>query len=169
MEQIEGKMWMVRAGQNGNVLHHFLGKGIAYLGWGKSGEVYPETTVAELQGRIEADNPDISPRPAGQAARKIWQFCQEIRVGDDIVTYDAGQRRYHIGRVESDAEYTDVTWVDLATGAEFEEKGYVRRVDWDRTVARGALSGPARNYLGRPPTLFALPEAVVAEVRGLGG
>ena len=169
MEQGEQKMWMVRAGQKGNVLHHFLDKGIAYLGWGKSGVVNSDTTIAELQGRIEADNPDIRPGAAGQAARKIWQFCQEIQVGDDIVTYDAGQRRYHIGRVESDAEYTDVVWVDLATGNEFEEPGYVRRVAWGRTVARGALSGSARNYLGRPPTLFELPEAVEAEVWGLDG
>ena len=165
MEQSEQKMWMVRAGQKGNVLHHFRDQGIAYLGWGNSGVVHPETTVAELQRRIEVDDPSISPRAAGQAARKIYQFCRDIQVGDDIVTYDAGQRLYHIGRVESDAEYTDVTWVNLTTGNEFEEKGYVRRVAWGRIVPRSALSAPARNYLGRPPTLFALPATVGAELR----
>lgn len=165
MEQNDRKMWMVRAGQKGNVLHHFLDQGIAYLGWGNSGVVQPETTVADLQRRIAADDPGLHPNAVGQAARKVYQFCQDIQVGDDIVTYDTGQRRYHIGRVESDAEYTDVTWVELATGGEFEEKGYVRRVAWDRTVPRGALSAPARNYLGRPPTLFALPAAVSEELR----
>ena len=168
MEQSEQKMWMVRAGQNGTVLHHFLEQGIAYLGWGNSGVVQPETTVAELQSRIEADDPGIRPGAAGQAARKIWQFCRDIQVGDDIVTYDPAQRQYHIGQVESDADYTDVTWVDLATGGEFEERGYVRRVAWGRTVPRSALSAPARNYLGRPPTLFVLPAAVSEELRRLG-
>lgn len=168
MEHNDCKMWLVRAGQKGNVLHHFLDKGIAYLGWGKSGIVYPETTIAELQSRITADDPGISRSAAGQAARKIRQFCQDIRVGDDIVTYDTGQRQYHIGRVESDAEYTGVIWVDLATGQDIDEPGYVRRVAWGRTVPRSALSVPARNYLGRPPTLFELPASVAAELRQRG-
>ena len=123
MEHNDRKMWMVRAGQKGNVLHHFLDKGIAYLGWGESGIVHPETTVAELQSQIAADNPGISPNAAGQAARKIRQFCNDIQTGDDIVTYDTGQRLYHIGRVESNAEYTGVIWVDLATGQDLESEG----------------------------------------------
>lgn len=168
MEQGEQKMWMVRAGQRGNVLHHFLDQGIAYLGWGESGIVHPETTVAELQSRITAGDPGISRNAAGQAARKIRQFCQDIQVGDDIVTYDTGQQRYHIGRVESDAEYTGVAWVDLATGNDIDEPGYVRRVAWGRTVPRSALSAPARNQLGRPPTLFELPASVAAELRRRG-
>lgn len=167
MEHSNRKIWMVRAGQKGNVLHHFRDKGIAYLGWGNSGIVHSATTVAELQSRISADNPGISSNAAGQAARKIRQFCQDIQVGDDIVTYDTGQRLYHIGRVESDAEYTGVIWVDLATGDEFGEPGYVRRVAWNRTVPRSALSAPARNHLGRPPTLFDLPASVAAELRRL--
>lgn len=167
MEQSDQKMWMVRAGQNSNVLHHFLEQGIAYLGWGNSGIVQPETTVAELQRRIAADDPGLHPNAVGQAARKVYQFCQDIQVGDDIVTYDTGQRLYHIGRVESDAEYTDVTWVDLTTGKEFGEPGYVRRVAWGRTVPRSAMSAPSRNYLGRPPTLFALPATVGEELRRL--
>lgn len=167
MEQNDRKMWMVRAGQRGNVLHHFLEQGIAYLGWGNSGIVQPETTVAELQRRIAADDPGLHPNAVGQAARKVYQFCQDIQTGDDIVTYDTGQRLYHIGRVESDAEYTGVIWVDLATGGDIDEPGYVRRVAWNRTVPRSALSAPARNHLGRPPTLFELPASVAAELRRL--
>ena len=169
MEPSDGAMWMVRAGWDGTVLDRFLDEGVAYLGWDDTGVINPETTFEELRGRVAAANPTMHPNAVGHAARIILGFCQEIRVGDDIITYEPGQRRFHIGKVESDAEYGTVIWVDGATGNTIEEPGYARRVAWGRIVARDGLSKGAQNHLGRPPTLFRVPAEVSAEVRELGG
>lgn len=105
----------------------------------------------------------------GNATRCIWEFCQEVQVGDDFVTYDPQQRLYHVGVVRSDAEYgeTGGIWVDPATRDEYEVPRYVRKVQWGRTVSRDCLSAAAQRYLGRPPTHFQLPAEIAEEVHRL--
>lgn len=165
MEPADGAMWMVRAGQDGTALARFLDERVAYLSWNDTGVIAPETTFEDLRERVAASNPTMHPTAVGQATRIMLDFCQQVRVGDDIITYDPGQRQYHIGTVQSDAEYGTVIWIDGATGGAIEEPGYVRRVDWRRIVSRDGLSETAQNYLGRPPTLFQVPAEVSAEVR----
>ena len=169
MEQGDGAMWMVRAGQDGTALDRFLDEEIAYLSWNETGAIAPETTFEDLRGRVTAANPTMHPNAVGHATRLMLDFCQEVQIGDDIITYDPRQRQYHIGTVQSGAEYGTVIWIDGATGGAIEEPGYVRRVAWGRIVSRDGLSETAQNYLGRPPTLFRVPAEVSAEVRRLGG
>ena len=156
-------MWMCRAERAGTVLHNFLNEGIAYLGWGETGVIYQETTKQELRGRVEQANPGY--RGVGNATRCIWEFCQEVRIGDTVVTYDPPARLYHVGVIKSDAEYGIGIWVDPVTLDECEVPRYVRKVDWIDTVSRDRLSLAAQRYLGRPPTHFRLPAEVSAEIR----
>jgi restriction system protein len=168
MESAGTTMWMVRAGQDGHVLQNFLCQGIAYLGWGDTGDVYPETTMEELVPRVERSNPAMNPRAVGQTARMIWEFCCAVSVGDAIVTYDPKTRQYHIGSVQCDAQCQDVKWGPWGDWDEFTESGYVRQVKWADKVPRDSLSINARNYLARPPTHFQLPVEVKEELRQLG-
>jgi predicted Mrr-cat superfamily restriction endonuclease len=96
MESAGTTMWMVRAGQDGHVLQNFLCESIAYLGWGDTGDVYPETTMEELVPRVERSNPAMNPRAVGQTARMIWEFCCAVSVADAIVTYEPKTRQYHL-------------------------------------------------------------------------
>ena len=162
MERANTNMWMIRAGQDRHVLPHFLGKRIAYLGWGETGVIYPETTKQELKDRVERANPGY--RGVGNATRCIWEFCQEVRIGDTVVAYDPLARLYHVGVVKSDAEYGTGIWVDPVTREEIEVPRYMRRIDWMTTVHRDRLSPAAQRYLGRPPTHFRLPAEISEEI-----
>ena len=158
-------MWMIRAEWQGTVLHHFLNEGIVYLGWGETGIICLETTREELRGRVERANPGY--RGVGNATRCIWEFCQEVRIGDTVVTYDPPARLYHVGVIKSDADYGTGFWIDPATLDKYEVPRYVRKVNWSATVSRDLLSPAAQRYLGRPPTHFQLPAEVSEEIRRL--
>lgn len=167
MELPNTNMWMCRAEWAGTVLHHFLSEGVAYLGWGETGDIHPEITREELRRRVERANPGY--KGVGNATRCIWEFCQEVQVGDGVVTYDPQRRLYHVGVVRSDADYEIDTgiWVDPATLDEYEVPRYVRKVDWGSTTSRVRLSSAAQRYLGRPPTHFQLPAEISEEIRRL--
>lgn len=167
MQRSNPNMWMIRAGQDAHVLDYFLEREIAYLGWDDTGPVYLETVRENLASSVEKANPTLSPLAVRNATRCIWEFCREIRIGDNVVTYDPQQRLYHIGIIRSDAEYKTVIWHYADTGKAFEAPGYERRVNWVRAVSRDSLSQSARNHLGRPPTHFLLPEEVSEEIRRL--
>lgn len=167
MQLPDTNSWMIRAGRDGTVLHRFLDEGIAYVGWGEAGVVYPETAREELRARVSRAHPMFTLGRVRNAARCICEFCLEVQVGDSVITYDPQQRLYHVGLVKSDANCQTVIWVDRATGEDVNEPGYVRQIDWVSTLSRDSLSQTARNSLGRPPTHFQLPTAVSAEIRRL--
>ena len=167
-EQGDGAMWMVRAGRNGATIQHFLDEGAAYIGWGV-GPIQDTDTDANIGRRVEeaglCDSPGALPNIVGMLKRFSW----EVRVGDDMVTYDPQGRRYHIGVVKSDASDGAVIWVDPDSGEEYEETGYIRRVDWVGAVDRDALSEGVRNALNPQLSHFRVGEVAAAEVRGLSG
>ena len=165
MELPDSNMWMCRAEWAGTVLHHFLNKDIAYLGWGKTGVIYPETTRQELRDRVGRANPTMHPNAVGNATRCIWEFCREVQIGDAILTYGPPTRLYHVGVVKSDADYRTGIWVNPVTLDECEVPRYVRKVDWGATISRDRLSPASQRYLGRPPTHFQLPAEVREEIR----
>ena len=86
-----------------------------------------------------------------------------------MVTYDPQGRQYHIGVVKSDASDGAVIWVEPGTGEEFEEVGYIRRVDWVCAIDRDALSEGVRNALNPQLSHFRVSEVAAAEVRRLCG
>lgn len=168
MEQGAGAMWMVRAGRNGATIQHFLDEGKAYIGWGV-GPIQDTDTDGNIGRRVEeaglCDSPGALPNIVGMLKR----FCREVRVGDDMVTYDPQGRQYHIGVVKSDAGDGAVTWVEPGTGEDFEEVGYIRRVDWVCAIDRDALSEGVRNALNPQLSHFRVSEVAAAEVRRLCG
>ena len=138
-------MWMIRAGEGGNVLHHFLAEGVAYIGWGV-GPIYPTDSNASIRQRVcETHHETASRLP--NVVGMLRRFSCEVRVGDVMVTYDPQCRLYHVGIVKSDAFPQIVPWVDFATGDDFEEDGYVRDVDWVSAVSRDALSPATRRSI----------------------
>ena len=162
-------MWMIRAGQDGHVLHEFLENGIAYLGWGETGAIYPEITRATLRYRVERANPTLPVSSLALVPGMLLNFCLEVKIGDHFVTYDPQQRLYHIGTVKSDAEYETVVWGPWENWDRFEDPGYKREVDWNITLSRDFLSPAAQRYLGRPPTHYKIPYEVSEEIRRLCG
>ena len=169
MESESVTMWMIRCGRGGLVLDRFLKQGIAYLGWGgDTGQVYRETSFAQLRGRLDRTNHSAHPNAVGQWTRMILQFCQEIRTGDIIVTNDRRQRLYRIGVARSDAEYRRVELV-YPPHHITEDWGYLRKVEWTNEVRWNSVSTVGRRHLDRPPTLFPIASEIAAELHHLCG
>ena len=159
------RMWMIRCGRRGLVLDRFLEQGVAYLGWGgDTGPVYPETTFAELRGRLDRTNRSAHPNAVGQWTRMILQFCQEISTQDIIVTNDRRQNLYHIGVARSDVEYRKVELV-YPPRRITEDWGYLRMVEWTKEVKWDFVSTVGRRHLDRPPTLFPIASEIAEEIR----
>ena len=92
----------------------------------------------------------------------LKRFSRVVRVGDDVVTYDPKRRLVHVGIVKSDVSDGTVIWVDLATGNEVEEPGYIRQVDWVGAIDRDALSKDVRNALNPRMSHFRISEVAAA-------
>ena len=161
------RMWMVRAGWNGTVAHRFVGNGVVYVNEDGGGPIRHGVSNGEMQRLVEMAYPMESQGAIRTWSTMILNFWYEVQIGHAVVTYDPRARRYHIGAVKSNARREAVIWVDGSTGEEFDGVGYVRTAVWIGTASRDDLSDSARNHLGRPPTLFALPPATGEELRQL--
>lgn len=161
------KMWMIRAGRDGTVIHHFLNKGIAYLGWGQVGPILASASRANIRRRLDENCPFEKPGARPNIVGMLRRLSHEVQIGDAFVTYDPQRRLCHIGTVKSDAEYEAVLWVDLATRDESEEPGYVRKVDWIGAVPRSSLTANARRVLNGQLSHFRIREEVSKELRRL--
>ncbi len=163
------RMWMIRAGRNGTVLHRFLEGRVAYLGWGEVGPISRTDTRENVRHRLDETYPYESAGARPNVVGMLRRFSCEVRVGNAFVTVDPQRRLCHIGVVRSDADHKTVIWVDLATGDEFEHYGYVRKVDWDGAVSWDILTAKARRTLNGQLSHFRIRDEVRAEIRRLCG
>lgn len=161
------KMWMIRSGRNGTVIHRFLNECAAYLGWGVVGPVHPTDSNASIRRRLDESYPYEKPGALPNIVGMLRRFSCEVRIGETFVTYDPVRRLYHIGVVKSDAECQVVPRVDLATGMEFEVPGYVRDVNWLSATSRDALTRSTQNALNPQLTHYRISAVASAELRRL--
>ena len=165
MELPDTNMWMIRAERSGVLIHHFMNESIASLGWGEVGPINPTDTNDDIRRRLDEvySNENVGARP--NIVGMLRRFSCEVRVGDVFLTYDPQHRQYHIGIVKSGPEIGIHPWMDLATGDEFEELGYVRRVDWVNTIRRDILTAAARNALNPQLSHYRISDAASEEIR----
>ena len=161
------KMWMIRSGRNGTVIHRFLNECAAYLGWGVVGPVHPTDSNASIRRRLDESYPYEKPGALPNIVGMLRRFSCEVRIGDAVVTYDPQRRQYHIGIVKSDVKHRIVTWVDLATRDDFDDLGYVRKVDWVSTISRDSLSSTARKGLNPQLSHYRISAKASEEIRRL--
>ena len=145
-------MWMVRAGRNADLIGEFLSEGVVAIGWSKAGQIPNDVSDEELRRRF--DEAFAHDRPT---ARLVWrrmvkQFLNGMQVGDEVVTYDPSERRYHLGRLDSEAAWRDASYPRY------------RQVRWLKQISRDALSVKARNGLGSISTLFRINDEVAQEI-----
>ena len=155
---------MIRAGRDGTVLHHFLEGRVAYLGWGEVGPISPTDAKEDVRCRLDEIYPNESVGARPNIVGMLRRFSCEVRVGDAFVSANPQRRLCHIGVVRSDANHQTVIWVDLATGDEFDEYGYVRKVDWVGAVPWDSLTAKARRTLNGQLSHFRIRDEVRAEI-----
>ena len=150
------RMWMVRAGRDSRWADHFLSGNVVGLGWHGIGDATRFSSKAALLAEMRRAYPERSKGNAASGASQLWRFQRELSVGDDVVTYERGNRLYHLGKIASDARYQP---------SEIEELTLQRSVKWMVAVSRDQLSSDTKNRLGSTLTLFKVPASAADEVR----
>lgn len=152
------RMWMVRS-DSGRFYNDFQESGYVAIGWSEIDEVKPDEAKNKLITRLALINPHSKPGSVLSAASQILRFLNEIKVGDDVVTYEPGLRIYLLGEIIGGPIYD----VALFAG----ELPRARKVKWRHQIARDSLTSRARNTLGSTLTLFEVSPDVADELRAL--
>lgn len=151
-------MWKVTAGRGNVFVSDFLSRSIVSIGWSEAGNYVDVPTRTALIARFTATWPEQTTRQIQVGAGQVWRFLREVRVGDDVITYDPDARLYHVGRVLGPPEYQPEANDRLPV---------VRRVEWLEAVSRDQLSAATKNTLGAILTLFRLSDVAAEEVTRL--
>jgi len=139
--------WMIRSGRGSEHVEAFFEHGIVAIGWSGLGALSTPTKKDDLLRQYATKYPqDPEGRRAG-AVSQIMRFLNEIKIGDQVVTYDRDSRLYALGEVLSDYEWRPDSITDLP---------HTRKVRWTRAVGRDMLTTSTRNTLGAIQTLFKL-------------
>jgi restriction system protein len=154
-------MWMVRAGREGAYADEFIEGNFVAIGFVQElGAAALGLTKRELLDKLAATHPDWSDGKSQTVASQFVRFNTDVQIGDRIVTYDPGRRRYVIGRVPGPTVWQQGSDIHLP---------YRRAVEWKHSVAREALSVPSRNTLGAIQTLFRVSDEAAADLEANPG
>ncbi len=145
---------MVRAGEGGYLAADFVEKGCVAVGFDGVGDFTPLRDLDAIKGALRRRYPDRTPVQIVVAASVANKFRSLIKVGDAVVTYNPETRLYHLGRISGEYEFLPGLVPDY---------DHVRRVLWERSISRDALSVASRNSLGSTITIFEPGDAVLNE------
>jgi restriction system protein len=151
------RMWMVRS-DAGKYFAEFQQTGCVAIGWAEVGDVKPGEAKSVLITRLSVALDHLKPGGLQSGASQILRFLNELKIGDDVITYDPSQRIYAVGTITSDAIFDDQRFSG--------ELPRVRNVKWTRQISRDQLSIRARNTLGSTLTLFEVSPDAADELRG---
>ncbi|UPV75315.1 restriction endonuclease [Halorussus limi] len=142
--------WMVRAGNDNELVDEFTEESIAAIGWEEVGDLSSATTREEVKARYRDANPNHSNYRVAVNAGQLFRFAHVMEEGDLVLTYDKSTRVYHVGTVEG-------SYLWKPNGYP-ESYPHVRRVNWSQTVSRDEFSTPVKNTLGSVLTVFSLDD-----------
>jgi restriction system protein len=141
------KWWMVRAGDDNELIPIWKKKSVASIGWAElENPKYYSTRDALIQKAHEVYEDE---RPATRLnwASQVWRFSREIEEGDHIITYARDKREYLIGTVTRSHKYDETVVSDYYPN--------IIDVAWeDKQIPRDNLSQGAKNTLGSVLTVF---------------
>lgn len=148
--------WMVRAGKGAHLAEEFLQKNIVSISWYQIGDLSKITTLEGIRERYKAAYPGHKPGKVILCSGQINRFRNEFQIGDQVMTYNANDRTYSVGTIESNYEYHP----------EDADHPHWRRVKWFRKIDRDGLSTKTKNTLGSAMTLFLIDEETLEELNG---
>ncbi|MGL4325102.1 MAG: restriction endonuclease [Beijerinckiaceae bacterium] len=150
------KTWMVRSGGRGRLYDTFRQRGIVAIGWFEVGDLTHIITRDEMTRLTRAAYPNDPEQAVLNSAGQLLRFRKELKIGDRVITYDPGARRYACGEITGDYEYH--------RDEDDEVLRNQRKVRWLHEKSRDDLSQLARNQLGSTLTLFLITDDVSAEL-----
>lgn len=149
-------MWLIRAGRGGTRAAEFIAGAYVAVGFSQVVNAPSLPSVVSMADQLRAAHPDFSPQQVMVRANQLWRFCQNVAVGDSVVTYDPATRRYHLGVIRGPVKWVPDEDPDMPNH---------RAVDWQGVVGRDSLSASSRNSLGAIQTIILVPAAAAAELQ----
>jgi len=153
-------MWKVNAGRRSALAQEFLERNVVAIGWRDAGGYSRDRTWEDVFQRTVDAYPDNTDRQNQVSAGQIWRFLSEIQIGDPVLTYEPGNRLYHIGKIVGSPQFAPEGISALPVQ---------RAVEWTSSVSRDDLSEAAKGKLGAILTLFKVAPLAIAELEALAG
>ncbi len=151
-------MWMVR-NNGGDYAEEFIKRSMIAIGWKSVGSLKNLKTRNDMIQKVRETYPDYKKLQAVIAGSQLDKFANVMRVGDQVLTYDPDQRKYHVGSISGDYLYqNDEVEDDLINQ---------RSVNWRDTVLRDSLSVQTKNSLGSSLTIFEVSRHAEEEIEKL--
>jgi restriction system protein len=153
-------MWMIR-GEGGSLYDDFRDHKLAAIGWSQLAPVAkPGVSRSALIQFYKDAQPGIKDGSAISGASQVYRFVNEIKEGDNVVTYSPANRTYLVGCFSGSCEYRQ----ELAD----EGMSLTRPVEWfSLEVDRDKMTASSRNSLGSTLTVFKVAQAAQKELLSL--
>ena len=145
-------VWMVRSGNDNELIDQVEKQNAVAIGWAEMGDLSGLTTRKEFKERYRDAYPDHGSNRTAVNAGQIYRFGCEIKVGDYLLTYDKAKREILIGIVDSPYEFQPDLFQPHYPN--------VRRVKWLKRTSRDDYSTATRNSMGSTLTVFSLDDYV---------
>lgn len=125
------KVYLVRAGGNGEDEDYVLDHGLAIIGFREFPSLEGAENYEDIVKIVTAAKPELKPRAAANYAGQLWAFAVAMKVGDIVVLPRKLTSQVAFGKVSGPYKYIKV-------GNEFR---HTRSVKWNRTdIARSVFA-----------------------------
>lgn len=145
------KWWMVRAGDNNELIPEWQKHKVVSIGWSQLGNPQSFSTREAFIQKAHSVYQDSKPGSRIQWASQVWKFSRDITIGDRVVTYAKDSREYLVGTVTKPHEFNGSIISDYYPN--------IVCVNWEnKRVPRDLLSQGAKNSLGGISTVFRIDD-----------
>lgn len=136
--------WMVRAGDDNELIQPFLEHGIAAIGWPQLGDPKKYSKKEDFLEHSSRAYKTENPLTCSTAANQVWRIAHEPKVGDKVITFFKTKRFYYIGEIMAEHFY--------AHGETYPNQ---IKVKWyEKIISKDLLSRKSQNSLGSTLTFF---------------
>ena len=146
---------MIRAGEDGSVIDEFL-KGYIAIGWKKLPNLTKVKTHKRVSATYDKTIKETAPTKRGNAISNIYNFLNDIKSDDTIITYNPKTKTYYIGSSIGKCTYSK----SLIDGYP-----HTRTIIWTKQVARHALNKQSRDSLTCGLTLFTIEDTTWKDIK----
>jgi len=148
------RAFMVRAGNDNELVDEFESRSLVAIGWEELGDVSDVQSYEEMKARFNSTDEysEHNSRRLAQNAGQVNRFALEMEEEHLVLSYDKTEREYLIGTVTGGYEWKPG---DHPLGYP-----HVRRVEWEDTVSRDEFTTSTKNTLGSTLTVFSLDDCI---------
>lgn len=149
----EQRAWMIRAGNDNELIDYFTEHEWAAIGWSQIGDLSSRDSRDAVKQTYESTYVKHSDGKRNVNVGQLYRFAHVLAEGDLVLSYEKSSREYIVGKVTGGYLFNPTDALD--------EYPHVRPVDWrqDR-IPRDDFSTPSKNTLGGTMTVFSLDDII---------